>query len=133
MNTVLFEIIGISVLFVGVAILNGAMREKFLAPLIGAQLALPLSGILLSGFVFLITLGMAPFLNLSNPLSLWLVGIFWVFLLLIFEFIFGHYVMEEPRRKLLEQFNPLKGNLFLMVIFATAISPYATAKLRSLI
>lgn len=131
MNTVLCKIIGIWVLFVGIAILNGAMREKFLVPSIGAQLALPLSGILLSAFIFLITLGMVPFLNLSDPLSLWLVGIFWVFLLLIFEFIFGHYVMEEPWKKLLEQFNIFKGNLFLMVIVTTAVSPYVTAKLRS--
>ena len=56
MNTKLLKIIGIWTLFVVVAILNAAIREHLLAPMIGHKLALPFSGIMLSIFIFLITI-----------------------------------------------------------------------------
>lgn len=133
MNTKLFKIIGIWTLFVVVAILNAAIREYLLAPMIGHKLALPFSGIMLSIFIFLITIRMLSFLKISNSLELWLVGIFWVMLTLAFELLFGHYVIGESWGKLFEVFNILEGNLFLLVLFVTASSPYVAAKIRTLI
>ena len=45
----IIRVFAIWVLFIPLAILNGAVREKVLIPLLGMQFALPLSGILLSG------------------------------------------------------------------------------------
>jgi len=133
MNSTLFRIVGIWTLFVAVAILNAAIREQILDPMIGEQLALPFSGVLLSILIFLITLGMVPFLNVSNPFGFWLVGTVWVLLTLIFEFVFGYYVVGESLDRLLAVFNILEGNLFILVLFTTAVSPYIAAKLRALV
>ena len=46
--------------FIPAAILNGGLREHILAPAIGQKWALPASGIILSGLIFLITWLMYP-------------------------------------------------------------------------
>ena len=48
--------IGIWLVFVISAILNGVFREKVLVPAIGTSIALPLSGVILAALVFLVTL-----------------------------------------------------------------------------
>jgi len=133
MNTALFRIVGIWALFVIAAILNAAIRKHVLAPVIGQQLALPLSGILLSIFIFFITLGMVTFLEVSNLIGFWLVGAFWVLLTVTFEFVFGHYIIGESWDTLFKIFNILEGDLFVLVLFVTAVSPYISAKIRVLV
>jgi len=127
------RIVGIWVLFVIVAILNAAIREHVLTPMIGQKLALPLSGILLSIFIFFITLGMVPFLKVSNISGFLLVGVFWVLLTVAFEFVFGYYITGESWDNLLEIFNILEGDLFVLVLLVTAVSPYIAAKIRVLV
>ena len=46
--------------FIPVAILNGGLREYVLVKFIGEETALPVSGILLSVFIFLVTWLMLP-------------------------------------------------------------------------
>ena len=46
--------------FIPVAILNGGLREYVLVKFIGEETALPVSGILLSAFIFLVTWLMLP-------------------------------------------------------------------------
>jgi len=133
MNTTLFRIVGIWTLFVIVAVLNAAIREHVFTPIIGQQLALPLSGILLSIFIFFITLGMVPFLKVSNMSGFWLVGVFWVLLTVTFEFVFGYYIIGESWDTLFKIFNILEGDLFVLVLLVTAVSPYITAKIRILV
>jgi len=65
MGVMLLKAIGIWVLFGGTAIVNGTAREKLLTPLLGQQLSLPLSGIVLSILIFLITLLLVSFLRVS--------------------------------------------------------------------
>ena len=79
------KIVGIWVLLAIVAIMNGVVRDKLLAPLIGERLSLPLSGVLLSLLIFLVTLIFIPFLAISSPCAFFYVGIIWVLLTLAFE------------------------------------------------
>lgn len=96
-------------------------------------MALPFSGILLSIFIFLVTLGMVPFLKITNPSDCWFIGMVWVFLTLTFEFLFGYYIIGEPWDRLLVVFNILEGNLFFLALLTTGVSPYVAAKMRALI
>ena len=132
-NTTLLKIVGIWSLLLIVAVLNAAIRELVLVPTIGERVALPFSGVLLSVFIFLITLGMIPFLKITSSSGYWFVGMVWFLLTLTFEFLFGHYIIEEPWDKLLAIFNILEGDLFLLVLLTMAVSPYITAKIRTLI
>jgi hypothetical protein len=132
MAVLLFKAIGIWVLLVVVAVLNGVIREKLLAPRIGACRALPLSGVLLSVVIFLITLILIPIFQPSLPWHYWLVGGTWVSMTVAFEYLFGHYVMEHSWRELTETYNVRTGNLWSLVLLTTAISPYLAAWLRGL-
>jgi hypothetical protein len=133
MGIMLLKAIGIWVLFVGAAIVNGTAREKLLTPLLGQQLSLPLSGIVLSILVFIITLLLVPVLRPSASSQYWLVGGMWLLLTLAFEFIFGHYVVGDSWSNLFEAYNVAKGNLWILVLITTAISPYLTARIRGLV
>jgi hypothetical protein len=133
MSKIILRVIGIWILFVVVALLNAGIRELLLAPVIGEKLALPVSGILLSIFIFLITLRLVIFLHISGATDFWLVGIVWAFLTLLFEFLFGYYMVSESWERLLAVFNILEGDLFILVLLVTAVSPYIAAKIRALI
>jgi len=132
MSTVLLRACGLWVLLVVLAIVNGIMREKLLVPLLGQSLALPLSGISLSMLIFLITVLLSPFLRATISSQYWIVGGMWVLLTVLFEFSFGHYIMAESWHKLFEKYNLLEGNLWILVLITTAVSPYLAAKLRGL-
>ncbi len=115
------------------AIINGMIRDKVIKQLIGEALSLFISGITLSGMVFLIAFLFVPHIGLSNPSSYMLVGLSWLGLTLAFEYLFGHYVLGKPWREINQVFNLAKGNLFTIVVFVTAISPWLVAKLKNLI
>jgi len=61
------------------------------------------------------------------------IGVQWVLMTLIFEFVFGHYVAGKSWADILQNFNPLKGNLFIVVLLVTFISPLLVAKIRGAI
>ena len=87
--------------FIPAAILNGGLREYVLAPAIGQKWALPASGIILSGLIFLIV---------------------WILLTVIFEFATG-LSGGNSIAELLAAYNPLTGNLWLLVLATTLFSP----------
>jgi hypothetical protein len=131
--TALLKACGVWVFLVLLAILNGTVREKVLVPLLGTQWALPLSGISLSVLILVTTLLLLPFLGVLSSSQYWLVGGMWLLLTVLFEFLFGHYVMGDPWTKLLEAYNILKGNLWVLVLLVTAAAPYLAARLRGFI
>ncbi|MCP5215537.1 MAG: hypothetical protein H6995_11070 [Pseudomonadales bacterium] len=124
---------GIWLLFVMAAIINGVLREDLLTPWFGAALALPLSGILLSIFIFIITYLLVSLIASSKQTTYLTVGLLWAALTLSFEFLFGHYFLGKQWLDITKVFNPSEGNLFILVIFVTLISPRIAAKLKNLI
>ncbi len=133
MTSILLKAMGIWLVIVVAAILNGTFREKVLVPTIGANVALPLSGILLAVLVFIITLILISFIGSQDyQVYIW-VGIFWVVLTLSFEFLLGHFVAGKPWHEILQVFNVKKGDLFVVVLFITAVSPWLAAKVRGII
>ena len=122
--------IGIWLLIVIAAIINGAIREKLLTPLIGAHLSLPISGITLSVLVFVITYFALPLLDNVKSKVYITIGLFWIILTLAFEYLFGHYVMGMPWHEINHVFELQNGNLFTVVLIVTALSPWTAAKLK---
>lgn len=114
------------------AVINGIVREKLLVPSLGYSAALPLSGILLCVIVICITYAAIGFFGAPDRRGYLLIGIQWVVMTLLFEFIFGHYVVGKPWGALLQTFNLLKGDLFLLVLIVSLLSPLLVAKLKGL-
>ena len=73
--------------FIPVAILNGGLREYVLAKTIGEEWALPVSGIILSVCIFLITWMLLPrMIKAFTSKDSWLIGIGWALLTMVFVF-----------------------------------------------
>jgi hypothetical protein len=134
MVSLLLKTIGIWLIIVILAILNGAIREKLLTPNIGSSIALPMSGLLLSILILLVAFVTMPsFFGSSERKTYIFIGAIWFLLTLSFEFLFGHFVAGKSWHEIIQVFNIKKGDLFIVVVFATLISPWLSAKLRGLI
>jgi hypothetical protein len=105
------------------AVLNGLLREKVMAPALGPA-ALPLSGVL---FAALVLGASAAFLALvrtpHSPRDLWALGGLWAGLALVFEVVLFGLVAGVPAAELRAAFDPSGGNLFALVILATLVGP----------
>lgn len=122
MTTSLFlKVILVWLAIVILAIGNGALREIILVPLIGQIAALPISGIILSFIVFF---GKRTFL------TYFFIGLEWVLLTLLFEFVFGHYIIGKSWNTLFKMFDIIQGNLFIIVLLTCLISPLIVEKLK---
>ncbi len=112
------------------AIVNGLFRESILVPYCGQSIALPSSGIMLSMIILTITYFSFKLFEKNNSLTYFLIGIQWVSMTLLFEFVFGHYVVGKSWSELLQVFNILEGNLFSVVLLISLFSPTLVAKLK---
>ena len=115
------------------AILNGAFRDKILAPLLGVNVALPISGITLSILVFLVSFFAIPYFGKNPAATFIFIGIQWVIMTLLFEFLFAHFVVGKSWQALLQVFSVTKGDLFLLVLISSLFAPYITAKTRGIL
>jgi len=132
MLAMLLKATGIWVLIVIAAIINGVIREKLIVPMAGIETALPLSGVTLSIIIFLISLASVSFIGAMETKTFLTIGVLWVLLTLSFEFLFGHYVVGKPWKEIMQVFNMQKGDLFVVVLFVTALSPWVAAKIRGI-
>jgi hypothetical protein len=123
---------GLWVSLVPLAIVNGTIREGVLAPILGQRLALPLSGVSLSVLIFLFALMVALWLGASAAAHYVAAGTAWFLMTLLFEFLFGYYAMGKSCVQLLAAYNVVDGNLWVLVLISTAVSPYLGAKVRGL-
>ena len=114
--------------FIPVAILNGGLREYVLVEAIGEEWALPVSGIVLSVCIFLITWLLLPrMIKAFTSKDGWLIGIGWA---LFFEFAAG-LAGGSTVSELLAAYNPLSGNLWLLVLLTTLLSPVIVRKVKA--
>lgn len=128
----LFKAIVIWLIIALLAIVNAGIREKLLTPIIGPEIALPVSGLLLSIFVFLVAYVSIPFFPRKRNTYI-LIGVGWFVLTLTFEFVFGHFVAGKPWHEILRAFDVPKGDLFVVALVTTLIAPWFSAKIRGLI
>ncbi|MBW1972603.1 MAG: hypothetical protein JRI44_07180 [Deltaproteobacteria bacterium] len=116
--------LGVWFIFVVIAILNGVFRESFITPKIGEKI-----GHVISTIIFICFILIGTYLFISNlkinytKMDLLLIGAFWLILTILFEFIFGHYVMGHPWDKLLADYNILKGRIWSFVLLTIFIAP----------
>ena len=130
MVIVLIKSVGVWLVLLFFAIINGLFREKILTPLLGIQFSLPLSGIIFLLIMFLITLIFIPLFGKADVSIYFTIGSLWVLLTLGFEFVFGHFVAGKNWLEIIQVSNIKKGDLFLFVLIVSAISPWLAAKLR---
>jgi hypothetical protein len=70
-------------------------------------------------------------MKIKEVKTLLVVGIFWVFITIIFEFVFGHYVMGHHWQKLFADYNIFNGRLWTLVVINNIVAPIASGKIIS--
>lgn len=113
--------------FIPIAILNGGLRVCLLNKWLGEKTALPVSGILLSFFIFALTLLLFPRLGKISQTTSKAISCLWTILTILFEFSFG---LSEGTsfEQLIHAYNPMSGNLWLLVLLTLALSPILVRK-----
>ncbi|QCO67420.1 hypothetical protein E5843_05810 [Luteimonas yindakuii] len=113
----------------GCAAFNGILREAILIPAFGKTAGLLLSGLLLSALILAITYIALPWLRPVGLRQLVRIGLGWLALTLLFELAFGR-LQGRPWSALLEAYTFKEGNVWPLVLLATATAPYIAGRLR---
>lgn len=113
-----------------IAIINGAVRngvyQKYLGDLLAHQVSTVIGIALFGIFIWFAVNKWRP--ESSNQAVL--IGVMWLVMTVIFEFIFGHYVFGNPWSKLLHDYNILQGRVWILILIWVTIAPYLFYKLQ---
>ena len=115
-------------IFIGIA--NGVIRQfgygRYMSELTAHQVS-TLTGIILFGlYTWLLSLRW----KLESTKQALTVGLIWLCLTVVFEFVFGHYVMKHPWSRLLHDYNLFEGRVWILVLVWITIAPYVIYKSR---
>jgi hypothetical protein len=113
-----------------IAIINGALREgwygKHLSELQAHQLSTA-TGVLLFG-VYIWAL-----MRIWRPESAGqatAIGLVWLVMTVVFEFLFGHYMVKRSCSDLLHDYNLCAGRVWLVVLVWVTLAPYLFYRLQ---
>lgn len=113
------------------AILNGILREsgyqRLMSELSAHQLSTLLVILLFAGFIWLLT----GIFRITSAQQALIIGGMWLVMTVLFEFLFGHYVIGHSWRRLFHDYNLLEGRVWLLVLIWTTVAPYIFYRIRS--
>lgn len=116
--------IGLWLIFVVLAIINGVARNSIYAPKIGEHKGHIISSVIAICYILAVTY---IFVNVLKPavtlIDLLLIGAFWVTITVLFEFGFGHYVIGHSWDHLIADYAILKGRIWSLVLLTTFLAP----------
>ena len=115
--------------FIPAAILNGGFREYVLIKYLDTALATAISGILLCILILLITWLLLPRLVTLNNKESYITGIIWMILTILFEFT-SCIGTSVPMKELIAAYNPLSGNLWILVVLTTMLAPTIISRIN---
>jgi len=114
-----------------IAIFNGTLRQMgyqpYMSELSAHQLSTLIGILLFAGFIWLLT----GIFRIESARQALIIGGMWLGMTVLFEFIFGHYVMGNPWSKLFHDYNLLQGRVWVLVLIWTTVAPYVFYRLRT--
>jgi hypothetical protein len=111
------------------AILVATFRNGVLLPQFGEQTAHQIGTLLFLVVQFLIIYLFIKRIKLTETRIALFIGIFWLVLTIIFEFLFGHFAVGHSWEKLFADYNFLKGRIWLLVLLNNVIAPIISSKI----
>jgi hypothetical protein len=117
-------------LFIPLAIANGALRDLVLTSALGDALGRAVSSLTLSLLIQGLTLLLVDRLGVNTRSGCLVVGAFWLVLTLLFEVSFALLVMGHPMDELLQDYDIFRGRLWLIVLATTFFAPLLAGKMR---
>ena len=114
-----------------IGILNGILRQKGYSKYVGeltAHQISTLTGIILMGLYIWWLTGVWKIESSGQALA---IGLIWLGMTVVFEFVFGHYVIGHSWKKLFHDYNLLEGRVWVFVLIWITVAPFVCHKLRS--
>jgi len=127
--TIYLKALGVWVILAVGAIVVATFRVGVLVPQLGEQTAHQLGTILYLIVQFIIIYIFIKKMKIKETKTLLSIGIFWVVITIIFEFLFEHFVMGHPWVKLFADYNLFKGRLWILVLSNNLIAPLISGKI----
>lgn len=115
--------LGIWVFLAFSAIVVAIFRIRVLLPPLGEQTAHQLGTALYLIVQFIIIYIFIKNIKVKKFKTLLGIGIFWVVITIIFEFVFGHYVLGHSWQKLFTDYNIFNGRLWILVLINNIVAP----------
>ena len=112
---------------------NGALRQAVLIPSSGAVAGRAVSTVMLAALIALLTWVTIPWIRPHSNGEAWMIGGVWVALTLAFEFLAGHYLFGTPWEALLEDYNVVRGRIWILVLIVTMVAPPLCARARGVV
>ena len=107
-----------------VGIVNGVLREYTYGKSMSSRAAhqvSTLTAMVLSGAAVAILWRYRP---LETAGHAWLVGCAWFFVTIVFEFVFGHYVIGHPWKRLFEDYDLRHGRVWGLFLLWILVLPF---------
>jgi len=112
-----------------VAVLNGALREAMLTPLLGPFAGRLASGIVLCACIFLAAWLAVPWFGPQSAARFWVIGAAWLLATLAFEVGIG-LAQGRDFRELFQAYTFEGGNIWPLILVAALVSPPLAARVR---
>jgi len=101
-----------------------------LLPNLSTQIALVVSGILVSLMIVLVVLACSRWLRLTTPSRCSMIWALWPTLTLVFGFGFGHVVQGKTLSELLDAYTFKDANIGPVVLLVTFFAPFPAGRVR---
>ncbi len=111
---------------------HGALRQIFLAPLIGDFAARRIAFFAALLLIFLIAYFFIRWIDAPDVKSLFVVGLLWMILTALFEFGLGLFVMNYSWERMFEDYDASRGGLMGFGLLFMVFAPWLAAKARGL-
>ncbi|MCC6472903.1 MAG: hypothetical protein IT514_04075 [Burkholderiales bacterium] len=118
-------------IILGLAFVNGALRQIWLVPSLGPACGTALSGLLLIVAVACVSWVLVRWRRPNGPACAWRVGAGWLAATLAFESGFGRLVQGRPWPEILSSYAFKDGNLWPLVLLAVLVSPYVLSQRKT--
>ena len=129
MKALYLKLLGIWFTLAVSAIVVAIFRNGILLPQFGEQTAHQIGTVLYLIVQFIVIFIFIKKLKIKETKTLLSIGIFWVVLTIIFEFVFGHYVVGHPWQKLFADYNIFNGRLWVLVLINNLAAPLISGKI----
>jgi hypothetical protein len=117
----------VPMVFIGVG--NGILRETTYGQYMDELLAHQISAVTAIAFFGLYVWFLVRRWPIPTSGQALTIGLLWLVLTVVFEFIFGHYIMGHPWARLLHDYNILEGRVWSLVLLWITVAPYVLRQL----
>jgi hypothetical protein len=122
------------VLFVPVAVLNGIIRETTYKPRVADLAAHQISTVTaIIAFLILSYFMWNHYVSNASTSQLLLIGLLMTVMTILFEFGFGHYIDHVSWDRLLNDYNILKGRVWILILITELFTPLLIKKVVEMI